>query len=516
MSVASISSGISDKSLRLIQEKCRLRDHLYSKDFYNDVSLFTVLEPLLDCILKGGGVPKGTIDRDQPLPETTATCLLALYRMKFIDNDTLKSMQSYLLSTNIEIFSLMQSKQIVSGSYTPNWQECAWSATEGANVWSTSNALWALLATRYRGTYYPSVLASVLWLARQQEIDGGWSIARSERNSSNVFLTSTVIYVLNIAQNIHNYSTAEKREIRKSIEEGISFLLSKRCNGKDYWAYNPSDPNDKSIEPTTTSTALWALHSCLGKGAESTVKRGVAYLRQNLRGKPMWDDKVIIHGEIPSNGSIKTLQGYTPAIALTLMQIGVSPTDPMILKTINQLAQDRRSDGWPFGTTSPVNPPMAAHARKRGLYYVGSGEALTFTTALAIWTIEVWHARLLRDRMRPFSRIGMFVGLSKPLAKRQGEVSVNRRQLVAILTIFVILFLGTYIALWVTLVSNFGSKLAPFLEIGIDNLWGIILSILILLTPPILLILLLNTFVKYGVLSWGIVSDWFSTIRRSL
>ena len=213
MTVNLATSGVSAKSLHLIQDKCLLRDRMYSKDFFRGESYFTVLEPLLDCILASGGVPKGTNDREHPLPETTATCLLALYRMRLIDNDTVSLMQHYLLSTNIEVAGLIQSQR--ADHYIPDWEACAWSANEGANVWSTANALWALIVSQYRGQYYPSVLASVLWLTRQQAVDGGWPFVNQKHSQSNVFLTSTVLYVLNLAQNCEGFSLADDARLRR-------------------------------------------------------------------------------------------------------------------------------------------------------------------------------------------------------------------------------------------------------------------------------------------------------------
>ena len=234
-----------------------------------------------------------------------------------------------------------------------------------------------------------------------------------------------------------------------------------------------------------------------------------------MRGRQIWEDKVIVHDELPEKGSVKTLQGYTPAIALTLMQIGVSPTDTMVLKAIGILAREKRADGWPFGTTGPTSFPMAAHASKRGLYYVGSGEALTFTTALALWTIEVWHAKLLRARMKPFVDGEVSVLLLKAKSKPQGEVNVHRKQLIIILSLFAALFSCAYVSGLVALVTQFGAKLAPFIEIGVDNLWGVAISFLLLSSPPIIVALILKGFVKYGSLSWEMVIDWMRFIRRS-
>ena len=504
MKTAVASATLDRASLDAIREKCALRDRLYSRDFYNGQNFYTVLEPLLASIQIDGGVPKAIGEQGNSLPETTASCLLALYRMKLLDQATIRRMQNYILGTQVEVAQFLKSG-FNSGQYSPNWEQCAWSASDGRNVWSTVNSLWALFATQYDGSFLASVLAATLWLVRQQAYDGGWCLAKSEQNPSNIFLTSNVLYVLTLAKNLGAWSDAERREIQKGIDGGVEHLLRRQYRGKGYWAYNPNDPDDQTIEPTSSAMALWALHHCIGKDSKSLIKRGVEHLRRSLRGKPIWDDRTIVDGIVPESNSQKTLQGYTPALPLALLQIGVPPTDPMIIKAITFLAKERKTDGWLFGSTSPPIRPQVAYAKRTSLYYVGTGEALTFTTAFALWTIDTWHRRWIKSGI-----LICDIGKPNPRSRKLQYPKMTRvaqRHLAVFLTLAGAALVFAYF--WILSLLFQQTITDVFRSLKFSDVSDILDSIVKILIVPAGIYTLLANFYYNGTFSFQILKDFW-------
>ena len=52
--------------------------------------------------------------------------------------------------------------------------QCAWSVSEGACVFATAWAVWALLETEYHGDRLNEIKEAVIWLTDQQKDDGGF------------------------------------------------------------------------------------------------------------------------------------------------------------------------------------------------------------------------------------------------------------------------------------------------------------------------------------------------------
>src|ERR1700694_1669992 len=150
---------VADARLAYLRRSCDLRDLHYTTKFYGQ-PFFQVVRPLIETIGVDGGISCFIGDTQKPLPEAAATCLLALSRLKLLDEDSVKHVQEYLCSTNAEIARLLTISDTFDGSAL-NVANCAWSNGQGKNVWSTSQIVWTLIATRYSGIYRPAIIGAI-------------------------------------------------------------------------------------------------------------------------------------------------------------------------------------------------------------------------------------------------------------------------------------------------------------------------------------------------------------------
>ncbi len=476
-----------------IKHLCRLRDERYTTTFYGE-PFFKIISPIIDSILQNGGIPCFIGEGANPLPESTATCLLALYRLRIINEQTVQQIQNYLLGTNTELARILSSYH---DSFDPNVisiEDCAWNVSEGRNVWSTSQVLWALIATRYDGIYKPILLASVRWLLKQQYPEGGWAFVAERKNKPNVFVTSLTLYTLKLSLRLPEWKEVERREIQEAIVKGCDYLIKSRSPGRSYWTSDLSS-NDTSIEPTSTAMALWALHHCSPKqpGIRDIITDGVMALKRDLGKKDVWDSQIIVDGYISETGKQKTLYGFTPSLPLILLQLGVSPTDEAIIKPINLLLKIKRTTGWEFFSTKK-QPKSASGYYDPRVHYVGSGDTMTFTTALAIWTIEEWHKQLLRHS------VGAQIGnIQSKLTETRQFVKVRRSQLALILVICGISVISMY---FIILGSIFDQPISKIIsELTIRDISDALDSLVKLLFFPLAFCLLLIHFFFYGDIS---------------
>jgi hypothetical protein len=97
-------------------------------------------------------VPKQIDTPSESLPETTSTVLVSLYRLEFLRDDMVSSVQGYLWSAHYAFGKHRQgdahANERREGTTAP--EDACWSIGT-RNVWITSLCLWVLVATRYRG-----------------------------------------------------------------------------------------------------------------------------------------------------------------------------------------------------------------------------------------------------------------------------------------------------------------------------------------------------------------------------
>lgn len=389
----------SNNQLQFIQRQCRVRDHLYTKNFWG-TDFYQIVEPLLQSFKTDWGVPKQIEIRAESLPETTATVGLMLYRLKLIDPSVIRCIQDYLWSTHYYLAGLLKSKQLHEIDQQDldrmNRDEGCWGA-EGRNVWTTSACIWTLVASHYNGPFTSLYMPALDWLLLQQNADGSWGFVRDPENPPSIFLTAITGYTLNLC--LHKLPTLEyeqKQKLQASIDRLLEYLRRNRNTRTSLW---PTQENSREIEPTASAMALWTLRHCGLSSDWVMIKEGVAGIKRLFASNGCWYSYGIATGKIPDSGLSMALQGYTPALPLALMQLGVKPDDPVIVKAIESIRRDKQESGWDFPVFSKTPGRYV-----KSLYYVGTGEALTFTTALAIQMVEVWHKRLLTTSLELLNR----------------------------------------------------------------------------------------------------------------
>ncbi len=384
----------SDNQLQFIQRQCRVRDHLYTKHFWG-TDFYQVLEPLLSSFKADWGVPKQIDIRAESLPETTATVGLMLYRLRLIDQPCTRCIQNYLWSTHYYLATLLKSKQLHEIDQqdldTMDLDEGCW-GTEGRNVWTTAVCIWTLVASQYNGPFMSLYMPALNWLLLQQNADGSWGFVRDPENPPSIFLTAITGYTLNLClYKLSFLAQEQKQRLETSIDRSLEYLRRSRNAHTKLWA---TQENDREMEPTASSMALWALHHCGVSSDRAIIEEGVAGIKRLFTKNDCWYSYSIATGKIPDSGLSMALQGYTPALPLALMQFGVKPDDPVIVKAIGFVRSSRLASGWDFPVFSRTPGRYV-----KSLYYVGTGEALTFTTALAIQMVEFWHKRLLQTSL---------------------------------------------------------------------------------------------------------------------
>lgn len=384
----------TDTHLQLIQDRCATRDRLYTRRFW-ETDFYHILEPLLHSFNSDWGVPKQIDILSESLPETTATVGLMLYRLRLINQVILRHIQDYLWSTHYYLSTVLKSKQLYEINTTDidrmSLDEACWS-TEGRNVWTTAICIWTLVASEYNGPLTFLYTSALNWLLLQQNESGSWGFTRDPGNPSSIFLTAITAYTLRLClQKLSSLSNDQKQKLQKSINDALNFIRRSRNTRTNLW---PTHEHVKESEPTASTMALWTLHFCGTSAEREVIDRGVTALRHLLASDDCWHTYEIATGKIPDSGLSMELQGYTPALPLALLQIGVSPDDTMIMRPVEFLRKNKQASGWDFPIFSRIPGRYV-----KSLYYVGTGEALTFTTALVIQMVEVWHKRLLMNSL---------------------------------------------------------------------------------------------------------------------
>lgn len=389
----------SHDQLQFAERQCHIRDRLYTKHFWGS-NFYQVLEPLLKSFKADWGVPKQIDIRAESLPETTATVGLMLYRLGLIDPSAMNCIQNYLWSTHYYLASLLKSKQLNEIDQQEldrmNRDEACWSM-EGRNTWTTAICIWTLVASQYNGPFTSLYIPALNWLLLQQNGDGSWGFVRDSENPPSIFLTAIISFTLNLCLYKLSFLENEQRQkLQVSIDRSLEYLRRCRDSRTKLWS---TQENQREMEPTASTMALWALHHCGQSNDWTMIEEGVSGIKRLFTSNGSWYSYGIATGKIPDSGLSMALQGYTPALPLALMQLGVKPSDPVIVNAIEFIRENKQESGWDFPVFSRTPGRYV-----KSLYYVGTGEALTFTTALAIQTVEVWHKRLLTAGLEILNR----------------------------------------------------------------------------------------------------------------
>jgi len=355
---------LDEQTTRLI----KLHSLYYTNEFYQD-NLDPIISPLILSIHSDGGVPLKINEKNAPVyTSTTATCLLALHYINTLSSGLKAKMHSKILELKDKAAG---NRQVIKKKAQED--ESAWCITEEASVWSTALALWGLISTGYNGDRLEEIKQAVLWLIRQQKFDNGWAFQNISTCPSRVYFTSIVLHVLKKSKKLKILSKDEIRLIDGAISRGIEFIISQAQQNKKqiFWS---TSTEDKNPDATNTSFAIWALHKADKHKHKELIEKGIYFLKQNLGKQKVWDFACIASEVETKYGLHKTIYSFTPAIVIILLQIGVHPFDELILKPITFLKRAKSRKGW------GIKP----------------NEEFTFSTALALWTIHLWHKYTLK------------------------------------------------------------------------------------------------------------------------
>ncbi|MFJ3897567.1 hypothetical protein [Streptomyces sp. NPDC090083] len=370
----------NDHDLAFVRERARNWDVHYSELFWG-ARLYDLVEPLLASFNPDCGVPKQIGIASESLPETTATVLLALHRVGLLNQTMRERIHGYLWSTHYAIAT----GTVGDSKYPEN--EC-WSSTS-RNVWATATCLWALIATGYRGSHEGRYAAAFRWLIDAQDEDGAWGFSRDARNPPSVFLTAVCAYTLRLAAEFVGAgpNKSDQALIWPAVEAATKYLKRTRHRRSGLWHTSAGEP-----EPTSTAMALWAIRWCGTNDVGDLLGNGVRALSRAVGTALCGPSLEIAVGTLPDSREAITLQGYTPALPLALLQLDVDPFHRLIVGPLTFLRTSRQPNGWEF--------PVIGNERQgryiKAVPYVGTGEPLTFTTALALQTVHAWHRRTIR------------------------------------------------------------------------------------------------------------------------
>jgi hypothetical protein len=370
----------SDEQYAYVRRQAALWDSFNSQQFFG-VGLYQIVKPLLDSFNPDYGVPKQIETPSESLPETTATVLLALHRMHLLRGDMRELIQEYLWSAHHAVAA-----GLTGGVERFPDAQC-WSAGT-RNVWTTAACLWALIGTGYSGSREALYPGAARWLANEQNDDGSWGFSRDLSNPPSVFLTAVCLYTLRLARAARaDLGHDADESCQLAVSDGLEYLRRARNRSTGLW-HLPSG----ELEPTSSVMALWALSSGGLDADRSVITSGVKSLSRRVGTKRCGATLEIATGTLPDSREAIALQGYTPALPLALLQMGVDPRHALITTPLNFLRTTRLPAGWDF----PIIGSSQKGRYLKSVPYVGTGEPLTFTTALAMQTVHAWHRRMMR------------------------------------------------------------------------------------------------------------------------
>lgn len=243
--------------------------------------------------------------------------------------------------------------------------DAAWDPQEGASVWNTSGAVWALWRTGYNG---PEIERAVAWIVRSYNREAEFS-PLSDR--FNLFIAANAVQCLRLAGRAET-----NMDVKRIIQEIVAWVRenAQPVAGMFCWG----NTKGAAPDPTATLCALWILYDCGEKGLDKRrISGAMNYLRSTLRGSHgMWAmtpvyDRMPIAGHNP-----QVIHSYTPSFVIPLLRMHVDPFDPLVLEPIRWLREHMITDP----ATGMLGWDNARHV----------SVPLSFTTGFALWAIHDW------------------------------------------------------------------------------------------------------------------------------
>lgn len=339
-------------------------------DSLGEINIRTLIEPLIESINDEGGVSYVLGKNERYRSSTLATVLDALSDVQLLPLNAIWKMQDHLYSLKDSFKPLTPEDDVI----TKNSEDKeAWGIDEAPSVWTTSQAVIALMNTRYitRDGLNPNVRYSlrrtVYWLANQAYTDGGWGYQKYPQSTacqSSVPMTALAMKAILLAQAnpiLFNDDAKHSNRFQKiihALNKGKDYLLNnmkKDVEGYVYWEYRNS-PGTAITMWATDTLKLYAQSDIRGYNEkdyalieESTIR----YIYKNLPTDGSFNsycqsEKFFVattkEGGLKYKTSLKhdkCFYAFKPYIISSLLDRGEDPLNPQIVLMIQWLLKNR-------------------------------------------------------------------------------------------------------------------------------------------------------------------------------
>lgn len=263
----------------------------------------------------------------------------------------------------------------------------AWSFSEGGSVWSTSLAIIALLQrdTERIVSYKEKIKESIRWLILQQDKnEKGWAY-QSYNCSVNSVTSSLAIYAIacSIAKkDVLSFNEEEVINANNSLSRGISYL--KEAFGDNHYC--------SFMDKPSAFATVWALLSLKliveidSKNIDAAdlfntkLRPSLNYIIHNIPSNEIWGNEQIVKESAANYAKHKNYYSFSPTLIPFLLDLGVSPNSPKIVKQISLLLKDDKQ--WTIRAYDP------------------EGRICSFTYIMTLSTIIYWLRKVDRTNSR--------------------------------------------------------------------------------------------------------------------
>lgn len=226
--------------------------------------------------------------------------------------------------------------------------EWAWSLSEGCSVWSTSLAIIALLQrdTIFIDSYKERINESIRWLIQQQDSnEHGWAYQDYKNCSVNSVTSSLAIYAIALSvskKGALGINEEEEKNAHNSLTLGIGYL--KTAFGKNHYCTFNDRPNYFATVWSLLALKLIVTIDANNAEAQDLLKKHLSpslkYIIHSIPSKEIWGVEQIVKEAGAKYGSQKNYYSFSPTLIPFLLDLGVSPNTPKLVKQISLLLQN--------------------------------------------------------------------------------------------------------------------------------------------------------------------------------
>lgn len=339
-------------------------------DSLGEINIRTLIEPLIESINDEGGVSYVLGQKERYRSSTLATVLDALADVQLLPLSAIWQMQDHLYNLKDSFKPLSADDDVITRSAE---DKDAWGIDEAPSVWTTSQAIIALMNTRYitRDGLNPGIQYSlrdtVYWLADQAYSNGGWGYQKYPASSACqacVPMTALAMKAILLAQaNPILFNDDAKRsnrfqKIKRALNGGKVFLLEHLktdAEGYAYWEYRGC-PGTAITMWATDTLKLFAESTIPGYSTEDYAaieKSTIGYIYKTLPtddslGDYCQSEKFFVatkqEGGLKYKVNLKNdkcFYAFKPYIISSLLDRGEDPLNPQIVLMVKWLLKNR-------------------------------------------------------------------------------------------------------------------------------------------------------------------------------